>query len=332
MREFHDFSSEAVRGREWGKLKGFPGPGNGVVQGHDALVAKAEATGQIEGVWQRAKVRNRFRRENGEAAFEVGQESFEHMIGVLQSAGVSQAEFADEAVLEGAPETFDAAFGLRGVGGDLLDAELFQGTSDVGRKLVTGEFFSDGPVRIVALEQAVAIAIEAEGNAVSGEEGVQTTEVAGGVFGFELESGGGNAASGVVEQPEQGEERAAALEPVMTAGIALQHHAEAGAAGAASTILARTSFLRRRAFGVAKNAAHALAAEGDAFVGDEFLLEMGVVEAGVFAACQFEDTLTKGGGQGPRFGSAAVAMPHPGGGVGLEAALEALHLAFTALQ
>ena len=303
-----------------------------MVQSHDALVAKAEATGQIEAVWQRAKVRDRFRRENGEAALEVGQERCEHMIGVLQSAGVSQSEFTDEAVLERAPETLDAAFGLRGVGGDLLDAEFFQGASDVGRKLMTGEFFGDGPVRIVALEQAVAIAIEAEGNAVGGEEGVQTAEVAGGVFGFELEVRGADAAGGVVEQAEQGEERAATLEPVMTAGIALQHHAEAWTTGAARAIVAWPTFLRGRPFGVAKNAAHALAAEGEALVGHKFLLEMGVVEAGVLAACQFQNTLTKGGGQGPGFGSTPVAMPHPGGGVGLEAALEALHLTFTALQ
>ena len=47
------------------------------------------------------------------------------MIGLFDRAGLGEAEFADETVLEGAPEAFDAAFGLGGVGRDLLDSEFF---------------------------------------------------------------------------------------------------------------------------------------------------------------------------------------------------------------
>ena len=77
--------------------------------GDDALVAKAAAASQIETARERAEVGNGFRRGHCEAALEVGQEGCEDAIGVFQSANIGQAGFADEAVLEGAPETFDAA-------------------------------------------------------------------------------------------------------------------------------------------------------------------------------------------------------------------------------
>jgi hypothetical protein len=38
----------------------------------------------------------------------------------------------------------------------------------LGGALFAGELFSHGPVGIIALKDAVAVAIEAEGNAVSG--------------------------------------------------------------------------------------------------------------------------------------------------------------------
>ena len=204
--EFDDFSGEAARRRQRRELKDFAGPRDGVVGGDDALIAKAEATVEIEAAGERTEVGDGSGGWNGEAAFEVGQESLEHAIGVFQSANLGEAKFADEAVLEGAPEAFDAAFGLGRVGGDLLDAEFFQGATDVSGELMTGEFFGDGPVGIVALEDTVAIAIEAEGDAVGGDYGVQAAEVADGVFGFELKAGGGDTAGGVVGEAEQSEQ------------------------------------------------------------------------------------------------------------------------------
>jgi hypothetical protein len=55
---------------------------------------------------------------------EVGQESRQHGVGLLQRRSLSQTKFADQAVLKGAPEAFNAAFGLGRVGRDLLDAEF----------------------------------------------------------------------------------------------------------------------------------------------------------------------------------------------------------------
>jgi hypothetical protein len=49
------------------------------------------------------------------------------------------------------------------VGGDLLDAEFFKSASELGGSLFASELFGDSPVRIVALEDGVAVAVEAEG-------------------------------------------------------------------------------------------------------------------------------------------------------------------------
>ncbi|HEY4933107.1 MAG TPA: hypothetical protein VII23_16195 [Terriglobales bacterium] len=75
-------------------------------------------------------------------------------------------ESSDPAVLAGAPGALDAALGLRRVGGNLLDAEFLQGASQLGGRLFASELFGQGPVGIVALEDAVAVAVEAEGYAM----------------------------------------------------------------------------------------------------------------------------------------------------------------------
>ena len=62
---------------------------------------------------------------DSKAVVEVGQEKCQHVIGLLQSASLSQTKFADETVLKGTPQTFNTTFGLGRVGRDLLDAEFF---------------------------------------------------------------------------------------------------------------------------------------------------------------------------------------------------------------
>jgi hypothetical protein len=73
------------------------------------------------------------------------------------------------------------------VSGNLLDAELVERTSELRGRLCSGERFGEGPVGTVTLKDGVTVAVEAEGNAVRGDHGVQGAEVAHGIFGFELE-------------------------------------------------------------------------------------------------------------------------------------------------
>jgi hypothetical protein len=179
----------------------------------------------------------------------VSAEALEHGVGLLHSGGAGEAEFTDQAVLASAPGALDAALGLRRIGGDLLNAEFFQGASQLGRRLFTGELFGHAPVGIVALEDAVAVAVEAERDAVRGDHGMQGSEIAEGVFGFELEVGGEDLTGGIILKADESELRAAAFEPVMTAGVGERHHAEAWAGQAAGAVLAGAPLLGRRQFG-----------------------------------------------------------------------------------
>ena len=104
---------------------------------------------------------------------------------------------------------------------------------------------------------------------MGGDHGVQSAEIAEGIFGFELEVSGEDLAGGVVLKADESEHGAAAFEPVMTAGIGERHHAETRAGRAAGAILARPALLRRSQFGGAQDAAHGLAADGEVFFGRE---------------------------------------------------------------
>ena len=118
----------------------------------------------------------------------------------------------------------------------------------------------------------------------------------------------------------------------MTAGIGERHHAETRAGRAAGAVFARPALLRRGQFGGAQDAAHGLAADGEVLFGAKFFRQMRIVEALILAAGQGQDQLLLGNGNGPRHGASAIAVLHPADGIGLIAALEPLHLAFTQLQ
>src|SRR5260370_4613506 len=140
-----------------------------VVGADHALVAQAETAGEIEAAWQGAKVAGGVGWGAGKAQVVVGAEALEHGVGLFQSGGAGETEFADQAILAGAPGALDAALGLRRVGGNLLNAEFFESASQLGGRLFAGELFGEGPVSIVALADAVAGAVEGERGGGRGE-------------------------------------------------------------------------------------------------------------------------------------------------------------------
>jgi hypothetical protein len=154
----------------------------------------------------------------------------------------------------------------------------------LGGALFAGELFGHGPVGIVALEDAVAVAVKAERHAVSRDHGMHCAHIAERVFRFELKMSGEDLAGGIVLKADEGELGAAAFEPVMTAGVGEHHHAKARTAQAASAVLARAALLRRSQLGRAQNAAHALAADHEFLLAAQFFTEMRIVEAGILAA------------------------------------------------
>ena len=87
---------------------------------------------------------------------------------------------------------------------------------------------------VVANEDAVAIAVETEGDAEAAQQAVEQAEIAACIFGGE-EFGDEDFARGVVQEAQQGELRAAIFQPAVQAGVEQQHlafaSARAGGAG-----------------------------------------------------------------------------------------------------
>jgi hypothetical protein len=125
MGECNGVSGGAARAGQGRQRDRVGAQGHGVVGSDDALIAQAEAAGEIEAAGQGADGAGDSGGGVGEALVGVGTELGEHGVGLRQGGGAGEAQFADPAVLEGAPGAFDAARGLGRVGGDLLDAEFF---------------------------------------------------------------------------------------------------------------------------------------------------------------------------------------------------------------
>lgn len=159
-----------------------------------------------------------------EAAVVVGDEFAEDRIGRVDVARVGQTQFAAQAILQHAPETFDAAFGLGRLRGDEGDAELGEGAAELGRLALAGEFFLDGPVVVIADEDAAAIAVEGRGHTEAMEQAVEQAKVAfGGFRGEEL--GGKDFAGSIVLHAESGETRATTFQPIVRRTVQLHQFA-----------------------------------------------------------------------------------------------------------
>ena len=198
---------------------------------HDVVVADYalmnEAADAVQIVGGRTPGGSRFRADGGRSGGCSRRRSAQQGVGRVEIAGLSQAEFAAEAILQHAPEAFDAAFGLRAASGDEGDAELFEGATELSGLALAGELFFEGPGVVVADEDAAAIAVEGEGNTVAAQQLAEQGEIADGGFGGE-ELSGEDFSGGIVLQTESGEARAAAFEPVVRRAVELHQFAFAG--------------------------------------------------------------------------------------------------------
>ena len=206
----------------------------------------------------------RLARGASETSVVIGQETTQDLVGRFHVGCSSQRKLAGETILKGAPETFDAAFGLGTVCGDVGDAELLQSAAELRGAAATGEFFFHRPMIIVAHEDAVAISVEAEGDAVAAQQAVEQAEIAARIFGGE-KFGDQNFARGIVQEAEQGKLWAAIFQPAMQAGVQQQHLAFASAGQAALAMRGSAALTARADPGRAQQTAKRLAAEREAF-------------------------------------------------------------------
>src|SRR6267154_3541268 len=245
----------------------------------------------------------------GEVAVVVGEEQAEHGIGGVQIASLSETQFAAQAILEYAPEAFDAAFGLGTASGDEGDAELLQRTSELGGLTFSGELFFHRPEVVVANEDAAVIAIEGEWGPTVTQQLAEQGEIAGGGIGGK-ELSGQDFTGGIILQAEGGEARAAAFEPIVGRAIQLYQFALASGSQTALAMSGNAAFAGRAQTGLAQEPAEGFAAEGEALDLAKFFAEVVIVEAGISGAGQANDGLAYPGRQAAGAGPSAVGVRH----------------------
>src|SRR5579864_800749 len=238
---------------------------------HDVVVADGafmdEAADAVEAFWSRPPGGFHFAGSFGEPAIVVDEELAQDGVGGVEVGSLSQPQFAGKAILQHAPEALDAAFGLRAVGGDEVDAELFQGAAELGGLAFSSELFVDGPVVVVTEEDAAVIAVKSQWHAVAAQHLFEQAEIAESGLGEE-ELGGQDFAGGVVLHAESGELRAATFEPVVRAAIELHEFAEASGTHTALAMSGISDVTRRTETVATQQAAQRFATERKAFALD----------------------------------------------------------------
>src|SRR6266404_5675336 len=258
-------------------------PLHDIVVADAALVMKAADAIQIFGSGTPSLFR--IARCASEAAVVVGQEVVKDLVGGTQIRCTGQAEFAGEAVLKGAPEAFDAALGLGTLGSDVGDAQLLPSAAKLRGLAATGKLFFHRPVLVIADEDTVAVAIQAERYAEAAQQAVEQEKITARVFGGE-EFGNQDFACGVVQECEQGKLRAAILQPVVQASVEQQHLALTSTRQTALAMGRSATLTGRANPGRAQQTTEGFATEREAFLLDQFFTEVMVVEAGIGSADQ----------------------------------------------
>src|SRR3990170_8270454 len=208
------------------QLDQFRPKGDGVVVADRALVFEAEDGLGIEACGPRTIGGSRIGRLLGEAGIEARKEVPQEGIRALAIDDAGEAQFGAQAILAGAKEPLDATLRLRALGGDPLDAEFLQSAGDLcgggfpSELLLEGKWFG-----LTAVEDAVAITVHGDRDALRLRQGVQDLEVAMGIL-LVPEGGGEDLSSGVVHGHDDGEARTPVVEPGV--GTAVELDEEAG--------------------------------------------------------------------------------------------------------
>jgi hypothetical protein len=116
--------------RPWRELQPAHAEADGVVPSDRTRVATAEDPVQLtrrpppDG----GDVRGRARK----APVVVGNEGGQELLGRLKAGDTTHPQFTGEAILQGGPEPFDPALGLRRVGRDVGDPQILEHPAEVG--------------------------------------------------------------------------------------------------------------------------------------------------------------------------------------------------------
>ena len=243
----------------------------------------------------------------------------------------AEPQFASEAILERAPEPFDAAFRLRRVGPDEANAEGLQHAAEVRGVLVALELFGQRPVGIIAGEHVEAIAVELQRQAIGPAGALEHGDVAMQIL-MGTEPQGERCGGRIIDHPMQGRQGAAVLEPGERAGVELGQLAERRFARAPAAMLRGRPPARGRAPESQADGAHRGATDGELMDLAQLLREMDVIEAGVGRGHEHADLLPGLRGQPSVTGPPAQGVEQAAGASLPEAPLQSSELPYAQPQ
>jgi hypothetical protein len=161
----------------------------------------------------------------GEAGIVARKKSVEHALGLGERAGLGEAEFDHQAVLEGTEEALDAPFGLGRMGPDPADAELTEGPADLGLAGDAAELLLQGEREAgIRAKDAMAIGVDRAGEAIASGEAAEEEEVAVGIL-LRAEDAVEDLAGRIIDRAVQDEAGAPVLEPGVVAAVHLDQEA-----------------------------------------------------------------------------------------------------------
>ena len=221
-------------------------------------------------------------------------------------AGISQAEFGYQPVLEGPRSPFHPSLGLWRAGEDLPNPQFLQGPGELGG-------FRRG-LRLsgIVLEHRVSIAVQRQWNAPALDQVLQQGEATSGVL-ADAKHGVDHGAGGIVHGQQQRKLGTPVLQPGMIAAVQLHQHPSLG-----HTLTAEPALWRAPTAGTAdaclvQNAAHRGPAEVDALPFPEQFGEVSMVGALVALGGQLHHGGSLGGQSGVVGTAAPVAVGQRGG-------------------
>lgn len=183
----------------------------------------------------------------------------------------------------------------------------------MGRGRTAGELFGHGGRAIWrAPEDAVAIAIDGDGEALGLGQSAEEQEIAVRIF-LLPKGGGADFASGVVDGGQQREARAPLVQPGMGAAVDLDQQASPGHPLASTAMPRGTTAARTPQSRRGQDATHRWARQRDPFSAGEQFGEMLVVEVGIGRSGERHHALPQGRGDAIHGGAAPVTV-HEGGG------------------
>jgi hypothetical protein len=249
-----------------------------------------------------------FCRGPGEATIMAGDVGGEEGVGAGEVADTGEAEFTHQPILEGPTHPLDAALGLRGGGGDPLDAEVRERAPDLGGGWLTAELLLECKRGAwSAFEDAVPVGVDGDGDPMGRDELAEEEEIARGVFPL-AEDGAKDQSGGVVDGVQEDEGGTPVLEPGVVAAVHLHEEARLPHPLAALAVFWGATALWAPQSGSPEDAVDGGMREDDRLVLREEFGQMLVVDASVRRPGELEDPSPDGRTHAARRGTPPVPM------------------------